>query len=165
MRVPSLLPLMLSLAAAAAATGCGVQARAARVPDVAGQPLDEAKARLEARGLSTNVIGGGKLGVIVESNWQVCEQRPKAGSVATSVELVVARACRGRVPDVEGLELSDARDLLRHAGAEVSVLRLDAWEDWDGDEDDERVCTQSLLGKRADGRPIVELWVEHDGCE
>ena len=62
-----------------------------RVPDVRNERLDVAEARLEARGLQWEEIGGGAFGVIVRSNWYVREQFPKPGKKAAVVRLVVER--------------------------------------------------------------------------
>ena len=73
--------------------GCGGAGRPKRVPDVRGERLDLAEARLEARGLRWEEIGGGAFGVIVRSNWYVEEQIPPPGKPATTVKLVVERGC------------------------------------------------------------------------
>jgi beta-lactam-binding protein with PASTA domain len=73
------------------AGGCGGEAN--RVPDVEGKRLDVAQELLDDAGLGYEVIGGGVFGVVVRSNWEVCEQRPPAGRRAKSVDLVVARSC------------------------------------------------------------------------
>lgn len=78
------------------AGSCGGEAN--RVPQVEGERLDVAQELLDDAGLGYEVIGGGALGVIVRRNWQVCEQRPHAGKLATSVELHVGRSCIGRAP-------------------------------------------------------------------
>ena len=78
---------------AALLAGCGGGARAKRVPDVRGERLDLAEARLEARGLRWEEVGGGTFGVVVRSHWYVEEQIPKPGTRATTVRLVVERGC------------------------------------------------------------------------
>jgi hypothetical protein len=78
------------------AGGCGGEAN--RVPEVEGKRLDVAQELLDDAGLGYEVIGGGALGVVVRRNWQVCEQRPRAGRLAKSVELHVGRSCMGTVP-------------------------------------------------------------------
>jgi PASTA domain len=83
----------LILAAAALLVGCGGAAAPKRVPDVRGQRLDVAEARLDARGLQWEEIGGGVFGVVVRSNWYVDEQVPRPGAKATTVRLIVARDC------------------------------------------------------------------------
>ena len=77
------------------AGGCGGGANreATRVPQVEGKRLDVAQEVLDDAGLGYEVVGGGALGVIVRSNWEVCEQRPRAGRRATTVGLVVDRSC------------------------------------------------------------------------
>jgi hypothetical protein len=79
------------------AGGCGGEAKL--VPQVEGKRLDVAQERLDDAGVGYEVIGGGALGVIVRSKWEVCEQRPGAGARAKTVELVVARSCAGEVED------------------------------------------------------------------
>jgi len=71
--------------------GCGATPHARRVPDVRGQRLDLAEARLDARGLRWEELGGGVFGVVGRSNWYVEDQVPLPGRRATTVRLVVAR--------------------------------------------------------------------------
>jgi hypothetical protein len=85
MRVIPLFLLALVLA------GCGGATTPKRVPDVRYERLDLAEARLEARGLQWEEIGGGTFGVVVRSNWYVREQIPRPGKKATVVKLVVER--------------------------------------------------------------------------
>jgi hypothetical protein len=79
------------------AGGCGGEAN--QVPDVEGKRLDVAQELLDDAGLGYEVIGGGLLGVVIRSNWEVCEPRPRAGARANTVDLVVARSCAGPVED------------------------------------------------------------------
>ena len=81
----------LVIALAAALAGCGGTAQAKRVPNVRYERLDVAEARLDARGLGWEEIGGGTFGVVVRSNWYVVDQIPKPGKKATTVRLVVER--------------------------------------------------------------------------
>jgi PASTA domain len=71
--------------------GCGQTVEPKQVPNVRGERLDVAEARLEARGLRWEEVGGGTFGVIVRSNWYVREQVPAPGKRATTVRLVVER--------------------------------------------------------------------------
>jgi hypothetical protein len=71
--------------------GCGSTPQAKRVPNVRGERLDLAEARLDARGLRWEEVGGGVFGVIVRSNWYVDEQIPAPGKRATTVRLIVVR--------------------------------------------------------------------------
>lgn len=69
------------------------------MPDVLGQTLDVALSDIERAGVEdeVEVLGGGAFGVVVESNWQVCEQFPAAGQQVTEApRLTVDRSC----PDV-----------------------------------------------------------------
>jgi PASTA domain len=76
---------------ALALAGCGGTPQPKRVPDVRGQRLDVAEARLEARGLRWEEVGGGVFGVVVRSHWYVEDQIPLPGKRATTVKLVVER--------------------------------------------------------------------------
>jgi hypothetical protein len=98
------------LLAAVLVGGCGGDANreATRVPQVEGMRLDVAQQRLDDSGLGYEVIGGGALGVIVRSSWEVCEQRPLAGTRAKTVDLVVARSCANPVDD--GFDYDDDDD-------------------------------------------------------
>jgi hypothetical protein len=82
--------LLVGLVALLAA--CGGRAEPKRVPNVRWDRLDVAEARLEARGLGWEEIGGGTFGVVVRSNWYVREQFPAPGRKATTVRLVVERS-------------------------------------------------------------------------
>lgn len=84
------------------------------MPDVRGQRLDLAERRLDDAGLEYERVGGGTFGIVVPSNWRVCDQEPKGGE-AVRVRLVVDRTCPAPahfVPDLVGEELERARDFL-----------------------------------------------------
>jgi len=66
------------------------------MPDVTGQRLDVALSDLDGLGVgedAVEIVGGGMFGVIDESGWTVCSQRPAALRAAESVRLVVDRTC------------------------------------------------------------------------
>jgi beta-lactam-binding protein with PASTA domain len=64
------------------------------VPDVSGDRLDVAKTKMDDAGYKTEEVGGGAFGVVVESNWTVCETDPPAGTSAEGkVRLVIDRSC------------------------------------------------------------------------
>jgi len=66
------------------------------VPDEAGERLDVAEDDLHSRGLSYREVGGGTFGIVVKSNWIVCETKPPAGSSVkkhTRIALIVDREC------------------------------------------------------------------------
>ncbi|MBT5867182.1 MAG: DUF4839 domain-containing protein [Ilumatobacter sp.] len=68
------------------------------MPDVLGRTLDVALSDVERAGFEdeVEVQGGGTFGVVVESNWQVCEQLPAAGQPVTDTPLLtVDRSCDG----------------------------------------------------------------------
>lgn len=80
--------------------GCGGSdedpATAPVMPDVGGQQLDVALSDIKSAGFEddVDVDGGGILGVVDESNWQVCEQSPAAGEPITDApKLTVDRSC------------------------------------------------------------------------
>jgi beta-lactam-binding protein with PASTA domain len=64
------------------------------VPDVVGLRLDVARERVQQEGYDVERAGGGLFGVVVESNWQVDDQTPPAGTElarGATVELHVGR--------------------------------------------------------------------------
>jgi beta-lactam-binding protein with PASTA domain len=64
------------------------------VPDVVGERLDVAKDRLQRAGFDPDVEGGGVLGIIRDSNWQVVTQDPGPGvqlEQGSSVQVRVER--------------------------------------------------------------------------
>jgi hypothetical protein len=75
--------------------GCGSE-KDAVMPDVTGNKLDIAKSAIADAGVSdeVKVDGGGRFGVITESNWEVCAQSPAAGAVVGEApRLTVDRTC------------------------------------------------------------------------
>jgi hypothetical protein len=82
----AVLPLVLS--------ACGGSSTAVhRIPDVRGQRLDVAEQLLRDRGLEYRELGGGTFGILVRSNWEVCDQDPDPGARARQVRLIVDRDC------------------------------------------------------------------------
>jgi hypothetical protein len=63
------------------------------VPHLIGLSLDEAKDRLEERGLDYDVDEEGLGEVLVESNWTVCDQWPYSGEQAGFVQIEVEHVC------------------------------------------------------------------------
>ncbi|HYF26076.1 MAG TPA: PASTA domain-containing protein [Baekduia sp.] len=63
------------------------------VPDVVGERLDVARERVARSGFESEVDGGGILGVLDETNWEVVDQDPRAGFLeqGSVVTLVVDR--------------------------------------------------------------------------
>lgn len=64
------------------------------VPDLVGERLNVAKERVDRAGFDLDVVGGGLLGVIVESNWEVTSQDPAPGGQleqGSTVEVRIAR--------------------------------------------------------------------------
>jgi serine/threonine protein kinase len=64
------------------------------VPSLVGQPLDAAEQRLDDLGLQSSEVGGGLFGVIVPSDWDVCETSPPAGASVrrgSTVQLLIDR--------------------------------------------------------------------------
>ncbi|MDG1265123.1 MAG: DUF4839 domain-containing protein, partial [Ilumatobacter sp.] len=92
---------MLVVVAAGCGSGEDASSPAVVMPDVTGQQLDIALSDIERAGVDDDVeiLGGGALGVVVESNWQVCEQLPAAGEeVAAAPRLTVDRECSNAEP-------------------------------------------------------------------
>lgn len=92
--------LLVLLLIATVAAGCGGGKEESLVmPDVIGKRLDVAMSDMAAAGLTeedVEVVGGGALGVLDESNWTVCEQNPTAGADANdakNVRVIVDRVC------------------------------------------------------------------------
>ena len=50
------------------------------VPSLAGQPLDIAEQRLDALGLRSTEEGGGIFGILIPSDWNVCQTSPGPGT-------------------------------------------------------------------------------------
>jgi serine/threonine protein kinase len=64
------------------------------IPPLAGQPLDVAQQRLDALGLQSTEDGGGLFGVLVPSDWNVCQTSPGAGTrvrKGSTVSLLIDR--------------------------------------------------------------------------
>jgi hypothetical protein len=77
--------------------GCGSETKSA-MPDVTGKKLNVAESVIEDAGFddAIKVDGGGMLGIVDKSNWEVCSQQPKAGSsISGAPQLVVERSCDG----------------------------------------------------------------------
>jgi len=86
---------VVPVVATAGLAGCGGD-KATTMPDVTGKTLDDAKSAIRDAGFDdeVKVDGGGLFGVVVESNWEVCEQNPAAGTtVAGKPTLTVSRSC------------------------------------------------------------------------
>jgi hypothetical protein len=67
-----------------------------KVPNEVGQRLDVAEDDLASKGLTFQEIGGGVVGIVVKSNWTVCQTKPTAGTSVSSgarVKLIVDRSC------------------------------------------------------------------------
>jgi serine/threonine protein kinase len=65
------------------------------VPSLVGQPLDVAEHRLSDLGLRSNEVGGGFFGVLIPSDWEVCQTSPAADSTVrrgSTVQLLIDRA-------------------------------------------------------------------------
>lgn len=86
----------LVLAVVLTVTACGDDA-ADLTPKVIGKRLDIAKSDLESVGVeeeAIEVVGGGTVGAIDESNWIVCDQEPEAGvELSGEPRLLIDRNC------------------------------------------------------------------------
>jgi hypothetical protein len=81
---------------AAAAKRAAEDAATVGVPDEVGERLDVAESDVRGAGLRYSEIGGGTFGILVKSNWTVCEMRPAAGTKVAKrsrVKLIVDRDC------------------------------------------------------------------------
>jgi serine/threonine protein kinase len=64
------------------------------VPSLVGQPLDFAEQRLSDLGLDSTEVGGGIFGVLVPSDWEVCQTDPVADATVrrgSTVQLLIDR--------------------------------------------------------------------------
>jgi serine/threonine protein kinase len=64
------------------------------VPSLVGQPLDVAEQRLADLGLQSNQVGGGLFGVLVPTDWEVCQTSPAADTTVrrgSTVQLSIDR--------------------------------------------------------------------------
>lgn len=91
-------------------TGCSESAPPV-MPDVVGKQLDVALSDVKRAGFSreVEVVGGGVLGVIDESNWTVCEQVPAAGDLIDKPRVVVDRECGDATPAPSPSPTAEAR--------------------------------------------------------
>jgi len=74
------------------------------MPNLLGERLDVALSELDGIGFGEDdveIVGGGALGILDESNWIVCEQRPEPGNTTLeNLRLIVDRTC----PEAEAAE-------------------------------------------------------------
>jgi hypothetical protein len=127
-------PAHASTQAAAATTTD--QKKASVLPDLVGERLDVAEGALDDLGIAYQEVGGGTFGVVVASNWSVCDQRPKAGSQTRSVKLIVARpgecdesthqrdtgGSAEALPNLVGQRLDIAEDALEEIAVAYEVI-------------------------------------------
>ena len=90
--------LIVGLAGCGGSGGTAEQAAVTMpaMPEVKGKQLDVALSDIKRAGFEdeVEVIGGGTFGVVVESNWQVCDQLPAAGEdIEDAPRLTVDRSC------------------------------------------------------------------------
>ena len=131
------------------------------LPDLVGDPLEQAEAALEKRDIPYEVASwtGRRL---VRAGARVCDQEPDAGRRAEDVTLYVAADCSPpapppvpevAVPDVVGLDLGEAQEVLNGAGIEQFVEPSSAELYWD-------VCAQSP--RPGQNALTVTLYVERN---
>lgn len=90
-----MLAVALVAVSAVALSACS-QEPPTKMPDVVGKRLDEARSDVKRAGVDDDIeiVGGGVLGILNESNWTVCSQIPEAGTSATvAPRLSVERKC------------------------------------------------------------------------
>lgn len=88
--------VVVACALALGLAGCSGAHDARVMPDVVGKQLDAAKSDIKNAGFTdkVQVKGGGVLGIVVDSNWQVCDQHPAAGEpMKGAPQLTVDRSC------------------------------------------------------------------------
>ena len=80
------------------------------MPDLLGERLDVALSDLDGIGFGEDdveLVGGGSFGILDESNWFVCEQRPEPGATTfANLRLIVDRSC----PDTSADAPSDTEE-------------------------------------------------------
>ena len=101
------------------------------MPDVTGKKLDDAKRAIKDAGVDDDVKveGGGVFGIVVESNWEVCEQNPAAGTaVSDKPTLTVARSCgtRSEEPETTTSETATSETATTTPAAPPAVATLTA---------------------------------------
>jgi len=104
---------------------------AIEMPDLVSSRLDVAISDLEELGVNEDdieIVGGGSFGVLDESNWTVCEQRPGAGEPSLeNLRLIVDRDCpEPAAAETPGTEVDDSA---ASAGDDLSVGEEDATEE------------------------------------
>lgn len=144
--------------------GCGSDegtAAAPTMPDVVGSQLDVALSDIERAGFEdeVEVLGGGALGVVVESNWQVCEQLPAAGEALTGEpRLTVDRSCGEDDPEPEPeppTPVTDPEPTTSAPASEESIPEVEEPEAYD---------YLSHLRESAAGTPFVDFIVDAQDC-
>ncbi len=78
----------------ATSSGGSTSSSGVTVPSLAGQPLDAAEHRLDELGLHASEEGGGLFGVLIPSDWNVCDTNPPGGSTVapgSTVRLLIDR--------------------------------------------------------------------------
>jgi hypothetical protein len=121
-------------------SGCRSGATAV-MPDVTGKKLDVAKSSIRDAGFEdeVKVDGGGAVGVLNESNWEVCDQSPTAGAaVSGAPRLAVDRSCHEDAAPVETSKPSTTASEPSAADGATS-----------GGTDADQVLTKSNSGKLA----------------
>jgi serine/threonine-protein kinase len=107
---------------------------AGSLPDVAGLPVDEARAILQSAGLSGVVGGDGAFSDTIPEGYVVevslaSGMTPRPGDTVT---LVVSRGPElVAIPDLVGETIADAKDILEGLGFEVEVRSEFPESDWD----------------------------------
>lgn len=127
------------------------------MPDVTGKRLDVALSDIERAGFTdtVDIVGGGLLGVLDESNWQVCDQSPAAGQpVSAAPHLTVDRSCGddgGELPTEGAGEPSG-----EPADADPAILTLENNQDLAAILTDTDYCSDTIadFAAKYDGRTI-----------
>jgi eukaryotic-like serine/threonine-protein kinase len=121
---PWLLALLLLVLAGLAALWYFTREETKTVPDVVGQPLEQAVSRLQDEGFKTDISQGND----EAEPGTIFRQDPAGGDEAeegSDVQIVVSEGPEtAQVPAVVGSVEDDARDQLEDAGFDVAVVRV-----------------------------------------
>ncbi|MFF3905242.1 Stk1 family PASTA domain-containing Ser/Thr kinase [Streptomyces sp. NPDC001848] len=137
-----------------------------RVPDLKGDPLDEAQARLKKDGLVPGMVTQAFSEDVPKGS--VIDTDPGAGTErhgGSAIALTVSKGSPVDVPDVRGASLDDATSQLQEAGLQVKIADTQVTSEYDAG----KVARQSPDGGQqagqgdtvtltiSKGRPMVEV--------
>lgn len=171
----------LGTASTATADTADADASAAKLPDMTGKGLQSAQDQAQAAGFynltSHDALGRGR-NQILDRNWKVCSQTPKAGEHPTDTKVDFAavkleETCPGKdagaveeagttMPDFKGRSVKVAREAL-DSGTSITVTDASGEGRMILVESNWQVCTQNPApGAPLDGRPVTFTAVKFD---